>query len=38
MEKTRPNTPAMLMSTAMKSKKLTEAEVDALVAYMVSLK
>ena len=30
--------PKVLMSTAMKSKKLTDADIDALVAYMMSLK
>src|SRR5262245_9063275 len=30
--------PKAKMSTAMKSKKLTDADVDALVAYMMSLK
>jgi mono/diheme cytochrome c family protein len=38
MEAKLPKKPPMLMSTAMKSKKLTEADVDALVAYMLTLK
>ena len=38
MEKNLKEKPKMLMSTAMKSKKLTDADVDALTAYMMSLK
>jgi mono/diheme cytochrome c family protein len=38
MEAKLPKKPAMLMSTAMKSKKLTPADVDNLTAYMLSLK
>ncbi len=38
MEAKLPKKPPMLMSAAMKTKKLTDADVDALVAYMQSLK
>lgn len=38
MEATLKTKPKMPMSTYMKSKKLTDADVDALVAYMMSLK
>ena len=38
MEKKLPTKPKMPMSTAMKSKKLTDADVNALVAYMLTLK
>jgi mono/diheme cytochrome c family protein len=38
MEAKLPKKPAMSMAASMKSKKLTDADVDALVAYMLSLK
>jgi mono/diheme cytochrome c family protein len=38
MEAKLPTKPKMSMAAAMKSKKLTDADIDALVAYMSSLK
>jgi mono/diheme cytochrome c family protein len=38
MEATLPKKPTMPMSTYLKTHKLTDADVDALVAYMLSLK
>jgi mono/diheme cytochrome c family protein len=38
MERTLPKKPAMPMSSFMKSHKLTDPDVDALTAYMLSLK
>jgi mono/diheme cytochrome c family protein len=38
MEAKLPKKPTMLMSTYLKSHKLTDADVDALTAYMLSLK
>jgi hypothetical protein len=38
MEAKLPAKPKVSMAASMKAKKLTDADVDALVAYMVSLK